>query len=194
MTALVVFDLDDTLIDTRNVLLPELLRRTAAALGVDPSRLDATGKPIDEVVRPLGPLPEERLRAAAEVWYAPDVPPLEPLPGARELLASLRGRIKLVLLTRGSPERQRRKIERSGLGPLFDEIVIRPIEAPGSKRDDLERLLRSHGVPPSRCAVVGDDPRDELLHAKALGCHAIRVPETPLAGVEKLLRDRGLLS
>ena len=193
MTALVVFDLDDTLIDTRNVLLPDSIRRTAAALGVPPDALDGTGKRLDEVLRPLGPLPPERLRVAAAEWYSPAVPPLDPLPGARELLARLRGRVRLVLLTRGDPARQRNKLARSGLAPLFDEVVIRPIESAGSKRDDLERLLAVHGVPPARCAVVGDDPRDELAHAEALGCHVVPIPETPLDRVEARLSGLGLL-
>lgn len=173
-----VFDLDDTLVDTKGALLPDALRRTAAALGVDAARLDPAGKRVEEVVAPLGPLPPALQAAAAAAWYAPDVPPLEPLPGMRELLERLRGRLLLFLVTRGDPARQARKLARCGLAPCFDRVVIRPIGAPGSKADDFRALLAEHGVAPEECAVIGDDPDDELAHAAALGCAAFRVPAT----------------
>jgi FMN phosphatase YigB (HAD superfamily) len=188
---LVVFDLDDTLIDTRNVLLPAALRRVADATGIPVADLDATGKKIEEVLRGVAGLSEAKRAAAAAAWYDPDVPPLDPVPGARALLERLRGRVRLCLLTRGEPARQRNKIERSGLGELFDEIVIRAIEQPGSKRDDLVRLLDGRAA--ARCAVIGDDPRDELHFAEELGCLAIAVPETPLEKIEARLEAAGIL-
>ena len=192
-STLVVFDLDDTLIDTRHALLPAALRRVSDATGVPVDRLDPRGKKIEEVLAGVPGLTPGQWEAAARTWYTPDVPPLEPLPGAREVLATLRGRVRLVLLTRGSPPRQRNKIAQSGLGPAFDEILIRAIDEPGSKRDDLEGLLARHGVPAARCAVVGDDERDELKHARALGCIAIKVPETPLHAIPATLERAGLL-
>jgi len=187
----VVFDLDDTLIDTRNVLLPAALRRVADATGVPVDDLDPTGKKIEEVLRGVSGLSEAQLAAAAAAWYDPDVPPLDPVPGARELLQRLRGRVRLCLLTRGEPARQRNKIARSGLAEFFDEIVIRAIDEPGSKRDDLARLIG--GRAPARCAVVGDDPRDELRYAEELGCVTIEVPATPLEEIETRLEEAGIL-
>lgn len=187
----VIFDLDDTLIDTRGLLLPDALRRTAAALGVPVERLDPAGKRFEEVARAVGPLPPEILERGAREWYSPEVPPLEPLPGARELLGILRGWCVRMLVTRGAPERQRRKIERSGLGPLFEEVVIRPIDREGTKREDFEALLRRHALRPEECVAVGDDPRDELLHAAALGMRVLRVPEVPLGEIPARLRSWG---
>jgi HAD superfamily hydrolase (TIGR01549 family) len=192
-STLVVFDLDDTLIDTRNVLLPLALKRVVDATGIPLERLDPRGKRIDEVLARVKDVTPEQREAAAKAWYRPEVPPLTPFPGARELLEALRGRVRLVLLTRGDPARQQRKIEQCGLGPLFDEIVIRAIEAPGSKRDDLAAMLARHRIGPSRCGVIGDDDRDELKHARDLGCVAIKVPETPLAGIPAALARAGLL-
>jgi len=192
-STLIVFDLDDTLIDTRNVLLPLALKRVADATGIPLARLDPRGKKIEEVLRGIEGVTQRQREVAAEAWYRPDVPPLTPLPGAREVLEALRGRVRLVLLTRGAPERQKRKIAQCGLGPLFDEIVIRPIEAPGSKRDDLEALLARHRIGPSRCGVIGDDDRDELKHARELGCIAIKVPETAIPAIPEALRRAGLL-
>jgi len=189
MTPCVIFDLDDTLIDTGGTLLPAALMRVARALGLPVDSLNARGKAIDEVLEAVEGLSEGQRRAAAEAWYAPEVPPLEPLPGAKAVLDALQGRAHLVLLTRGDPARQCLKIERSGLGDLFDEIVIRPIEGSGSKRDDLRTLLAKHG----KCAVVGDDERDELRYALELGCIAIKVPDTPLEEIPGRLVAEGHL-
>ncbi|MHC4972875.1 MAG: HAD family hydrolase [Planctomycetota bacterium] len=189
----VFFDLDDTLIDTRHRLLPAALQRVADATGIAREHLDATGKRIEEVLRNVGGLTPAQLDAARAAWYAPVVPELEPLPGAREVLAELAGRLLLVLVTRGHPVRQRRKIEQCGLGPCFDEIVIRPFEAPGSKRDDFARVMAAHGLLRGRCAVVGDDERDELRYGRELGCLVLKVPEVALADVPRRLRAAGIL-
>ena len=193
-SALVVFDLDDTLIDTKGTLLPEALRRTADALGVAVERLDPSGKTVEQVISRLAPLTPVRLEAARAAWYDPQVPPLTPLPGARDLLARLRNRVHLVLLTRGAEARQNSKIDASGLRGLFDEVVIRSVQSGGSKRDDLSALMQRFGVPARRCVVVGDDPDDELAHAGDLGCRTIRVPEVPLPEIPDRLRAFGLLS
>jgi HAD superfamily hydrolase (TIGR01509 family) len=189
----VFFDLDDTLIDTRHRLLPAALQRVAAATGIARERLDATGKKIEEVLKNVGGLTPAQRDAAKAAWYTPDVPALEPLPGAREVLDELAGRLLLVLVTRGHPARQREKIERCGLGPCFDEIIIRPFEASGSKRDDFARVMNAHGLAPGRCAIVGDDERDELRYGAELGCLVLKAPEVALAEVPRRLREAGIL-
>ena len=194
MNACVIFDLDDTLIDTRNVLLPLAMERVSRAIGVPVDRLNDRGKKIDELLAPVAGLSEAQRASAAAAWYKPEVPPLEPLPGARELLERLRGRVRLFLLTRGDPARQQAKVARCGLGRYFEDVVIRPIDSPGSKRDDIEAILERTQIPPDRCAVVGDDPADELRFAEELGCKAIRVPETRLSDVAETLVSAGLLS
>ena len=194
MPACVIFDLDDTLIDTTGVLVPDTLRRVAEAVGVPVVALDPSGKSVDEVLAPcverLAPGDRE---AAAAAWYSTDLPPLEPLPGAIDVLESLRGRVHLYLLTRGSPERQQRKVDVAGLRRYFERVVVRPIEGGGSKRDDIEAILAESGAVPATCAVVGDDETDELAHALDLGCLAIPVPRTPLPAIPDLLERTGLL-
>ena len=194
MDAVVIFDLDDTLIDTRNVLLPLAMARVSEAIGVPVDQLNDRGKHIDELLAPVDGLSDEQRAAAAEAWHRPEVPPLEPLPGARELLTELRGRVRLFLLTRGHPARQKQKVKQCGLGPYFEDVVIRAFGSDGCKRDDIEAILARTGLPAARCAVVGDDPRDELRFASELGCAAIEVPKTPLSDIAGILTRSGLLS
>jgi len=192
MNALAIFDLDDTLIDTRGQLLWPALERVAAVVGVPSDQLDATGKLIDEVLRPfLATIPEKTRKAAAAVWYDPSVPEIDPLPGARSMLEALNGRIHLALLTRGNPVRQSNKIDRCGLRDCFEAVRIRSIEEAGSKRDDIQALMEQFDVSAARTIVIGDDPRDELAHASALGCVAWQVPDVPLAEIAHRLRAGG---
>ena len=79
----------------------------------------------------------------------------------------------------------------SRAGPYFEDVVIRPIESSGSKRDDIEAILARTGLPPARCAVVGDDLKDELRFASELGCATIHVPKTPLSDITGILTRGG---
>ncbi|MHC4819904.1 MAG: hypothetical protein ACYTF8_17815, partial [Planctomycetota bacterium] len=74
-----------------------------------------------------------------------------------------------------------------------DEIIIRPFEAAGSKRDDFARVMDAHGLATGRCAIVGDDERDELKYGAELGCLVLKVPEVALADVPRRLREAGIL-
>jgi len=194
VNSLAVFDLDDTLIDTRGLLVPAALRAVARAAGVPEERLRAGGKRIDEILAGIEGLDEARRAAAAAAWYDPEVPPIDLMPGARTMLAALRGRIHLALLTRGDPRRQDNKIEACGARPLFEAVRIRPIEEPGTKADDLRDLMNAFGVAPPRTVVIGDDPRDELRHGRALGCRVLLVPEVSLDEIPVQLQQMGLLA
>jgi len=194
MNALAVFDLDDTLIDTHGALLPRALDAVARAAGVPVARLDRRGKRIEEVLAGVEGLSADRRAAAAAAWYDPAVPPIDLLPGARAMLAELRGRIHLALLTRGDPLRQANKIDRCGVRREFEAVRIRAIEEPGSKADDLRALMERFGTPPARTVVIGDDPRDEIRHGRELGCRVLVVPDVSLDGIPARLQGMGLLA
>ena len=83
---------------------------------------------------------------------------VRPFPGAIEALQRLRDQgIRLALITNGSGEVQRRKLDRFGLTPLFDCILIEG-ECGVGKPD--ERVYRSAlaqlGVEPEEAWMVGD--------------------------------------
>jgi len=84
--------------------------------------------------------------------------------------------IRLALLTNGSSESQRGKIERFGLAPFFSYIFIEGelgIGKPDERffRHALERL----GVDPSEAWMVGDRLEHDVKPAQKLGIYAIWV-------------------
>jgi putative hydrolase of the HAD superfamily len=85
------------------------------------------------------------------------------VPGALETLQSLKkDGVRLALLTNGSPETQRRKIERFGLAPYFDYILIEGEFGVGKPDQRVfSAALGKLSVSPSQACMVGDDlPRD----------------------------------
>ena len=132
------------------------------------------------------------MAAADRAWNSPDVPPLDPVPGARELLAELRPPLLLFLVTRGSAIRQQNKIDRIGVRDAFDAIRVCP-PVTGSKQDDFKTLMTDWRLRPERCVVVGDDPDDEIAHGDALGMHTILVSTMPLPAIPDQLRKWGIL-
>ncbi len=97
------------------------------------------------------------------------------LPNALETLRHLRGNgVRLALLTNGSREFQRRKIERFGLAELFDCIVIEGEFGAGKPdarvyRHALERV----GVRPVDTWMVGDNLEWDVAAPQRLGISGI---------------------
>lgn len=102
---------------------------------------------------------------------------IRPFPGAIETLRRLRERgVRLALLTNGSGAAQRRKIDRFGLAPLFDCVVIEG-EFGAGKPD--ERVYRHAcdqlGVAPAEAWMVGDRLDWDVAGPQGLGILGIWV-------------------
>ena len=92
-------------------------------------------------------------------------------PGVAELLRSLHGRYRLGLLSNFTdPRPVRRVLERDGLAPYLDAVVI---SADVGRRKPVpaifEAALEALGARPERTLFVGDDPDDDIGGAKAVG-------------------------
>jgi putative hydrolase of the HAD superfamily len=98
--------------------------------------------------------------------------PIELRPGVEETLPYLAARHELILFTKGHPEEQRRKIERSGLGGYFRRTaVVREKDVP-TYRD----LIGSMALEPARVWVVGNSPRSDINPALEVGLNAVYIP------------------
>ncbi len=95
--------------------------------------------------------------------------------GTAPLLGKLRTRLSVGLITNAyDGEMQRQRIERSGLGSFFDEILIAG-EAGVSKPDPELFLLMSSklGIPPEECIFVRDSPVYDIQGALSAGMKTV---------------------
>lgn len=117
--------------------------------------------------------------------------PIILLDGVAETVAVLTRYCRLFLLTKGDPQVQRSKVERSGLAHHFEAIHIVPEKGPETLRD----LLARHNLDPCRTWMVGNSPRSDVNPALAVGIGAIHIPyhrpwsfeEVPIADPERVI-------
>jgi putative hydrolase of the HAD superfamily len=98
--------------------------------------------------------------------------PVDLLEGAREVLDLLAPDFRLILITKGDLKDQERKLAKSGLADLFEEIEII------SEKDDRAygRIFKRHGIDPAKFLMVGNSVKSDILPVLALGGSAVHVP------------------
>ncbi|NLU71159.1 HAD family hydrolase [Streptomyces sp. HNM0575] len=97
---------------------------------------------------------------------------VELIPGVAETLTALGERHDLLLLTKGDPDEQQRKIEMSQLAHYFREIGIVP-----EKNDATYRgLIETHGLTPATSWMIGNSPKSDILPARQAGMNAVFIP------------------
>lgn len=92
--------------------------------------------------------------------------------GVGETLASLTQSHSLMLITKGDPAEQMRKIEDSGLGVYFRWVEVVADKSPVVYRGILER----YGIQAERFLMVGNSLRSDILPVLEIGGHAVLVP------------------
>jgi HAD superfamily hydrolase (TIGR01509 family) len=201
----VFFDLDDTLIDTAGQLVELALEDAAdamlrAGLGADRGELidflqskaraaqggnyfAAAAEQFSQGCADSSP--SSVAKEARAAFFAADVPDLEPLPCCRRLLRQLRERgSRLLLITAGNPETQRRKIDRLGFAATFDAIAyVNSLEGE-TKLPAFLQLLERYAFDPSDCLCVGDRVVGEIRDANSLGMWTARMRGGEFAAVE----------
>lgn len=98
--------------------------------------------------------------------------PVELLDGVEDVIPSLAGRYRLMVITKGDLLDQETKVARSGLGDHFDfvEVVSR------KDRGTYERLLEAHGARPGGFVMVGNSLRSDVLPVAEMGAVAVHIP------------------
>jgi putative hydrolase of the HAD superfamily len=98
--------------------------------------------------------------------------PMEVIEGVEETLAYLAGRHHLTLFTKGHPEEQRMKVDRSGLGRLFAHTaIVKEKDAPA-----YARLVGERGLEPETTWMIGNSPKSDINPALEAGLGAVLVP------------------
>jgi len=98
-------------------------------------------------------------------------------PGAKDALDHLRAEgVRLGMMTNGAAAAQRAKIERFGLAPYFDHIVIEGEFGAGKPdRRVFEALLAALNAEPGDAWAIGDHLEFDVLAPMKLGLHGVWV-------------------
>ena len=124
----------------------------------------------DDDLRTVLGFAEKILEAAVEV--------IEGVPETLEYLAS---RHDLTLFTKGNPEEQKLKIDRSNLGIWFGHTAIVKEKDAAAYRS----LSESRGMDPARAWMIGNSPKSDINPALEAGLHAVFVPHQHTWVLEK---------
>lgn len=98
----------------------------------------------------------------------------ETMPGVAATLGELATRHRLGLLTKGQPDEQLAKLERSRLAPLFAfvDVVAEKDEAA------YRWLIGRERLDPDRTFMIGNSPRSDINPAVRAGLRAVFLPHT----------------
>lgn len=107
--------------------------------------------------------------------------PVEIIPGVPETLEYLASRHDLTLFTKGHPEEQKLKIDRSGLGIYFGHTAI-------VKEKDAQayaKLAAERGLDRAKTWMIGNSPKSDINPALEAGLNAVFVPHARTWALEK---------
>jgi len=97
---------------------------------------------------------------------------IELLPQVEETLQALKQRHRLILVTKGSADEQKDKLQRSGLAPLFSGVEVLP-----EKHEDAYRSLTAHHRCEAKATwMIGNSPKSDVNPALAAGLNAVFIP------------------
>ncbi len=182
----IAFDLDDTLLDTSGLLVPQASRRACEAMLAAGLRctLEECLKAREELATRMSHTEiftqianrfgtnqnGKAIHDALEAFYNPEVPTELPLlPGVHENLATLKQSYRIFLVTVGVPATQEKKIKALQIAHFFDGIYILNGFI-GEKKDDAFRdILRRQKHEPKHLLSVGNRLSSEIRDGKKVG-------------------------
>jgi putative hydrolase of the HAD superfamily len=98
--------------------------------------------------------------------------PVELIEGVEETVAHLAERHELTIFTKGDPEEQKLKIDRSGLARYFQHAEV------VKEKDEIayRELANVRGFDPGKTWMIGNSPKSDINPALAAGLSAVFVP------------------
>ena len=188
---LIIFDLDDTLIDTSGSVTPFKMRQCLEAFvqrGLKIADFDAAFHRLLDINRKAGSSEEAHARFLGEIggdakWIqeaaremTQPLPPdfvVSETPGAKEILQILAQKCPLALVTGGSPPFQLEKLEKAGIDKSFFSKMAIPKDS--VKGPIYEGLIREFSLPSEAVWVCGDRVAMDLEPAHRLGCRTVHM-------------------
>jgi putative hydrolase of the HAD superfamily len=98
--------------------------------------------------------------------------PIELIAGVEETLAYLSRRHQLTLFTKGHPDEQRMKVDRSGLGGFFHHTAI----VKEKDRAAYGQIVEERGFHKPDTWMIGNSPKSDINPALEAGLNAVLVP------------------
>lgn len=184
-----LLDLDDTLYEEGSYVrsgLRAVAAGIAAAAGRSPEEVsrflldafDRGGRErlFDRCLPAFGLAPSAEAIAGLVEVYRGHTPDIAFYPGVAEMLARLRRRFRLAVVTDGLPRMQRAKTTALGLDALAHAIVYTwELDRPKPAADGFLAALAAVGGTPARALIVGDNPDHDLAAAVTLEMAAARI-------------------
>ena len=98
--------------------------------------------------------------------------PMEVIEGVEQTLEYLSARHRLLLFTKGHPEEQKLKLDRSGLARYFEHCeIVKEKDA-----ENYRRVVATHAMAPDQTWMVGNSPKSDINPALEAGLNAVLVP------------------
>lgn len=186
----IIFDLDDTLVDTFSLLIVPLERKAAglisrnAALPIAEPELfkllialrKSSPTSIPDVLSCLsGQLQPHILKLYNSVFDDFDISPLVIGDCIKQKIVSLRGEYHTILLTEGRISKQTEKLRWLGLEKCFDTVQIIDTNSDKTKKDYLTNFATSFSLAYGDLLVVGNRIDNEILAGLLLGTKTLWV-------------------
>lgn len=187
---LIIFDLDDTLIETTRAILPFKLRHALEEMMRKGLEIADFNKSFDHLLCLNNEA--ESSRQGLELFLkeiqsldffnigmqALDAPlpqdfTVSPTLYAQDVLLELKNHHTLALVTYGNLEYQKQKLKISGIKEeIFKQLIVIPIQ---NKKPSYEYLLQLLQYQPKETLVCGDRVASDLVPAKELGMHTVHM-------------------
>jgi putative hydrolase of the HAD superfamily len=107
--------------------------------------------------------------------------PMEVIEGVEETLAYLAAHHDLTLFTKGHPDEQKLKVDRSGLGRYFNHTaIVKEKDAPAYRK-----LVEERAMDPELAWMIGNSPKSDVNPALEAGLRAVFVPHAHTWILEK---------
>ena len=152
------------------------LRRVSPKEGANHRQIQTTAWALRETARRYWMETDTAfLRQAEEAFVTPEAQGWKPLPGVREVLGWLHGRVKLGIVSNTrSHLLVERTLEHLGFRSLFGPVVT---SAGCGWRKPSSRIFREAldvwGLPPEQIVMIGDSPTKDVAGAEALGMRTV---------------------
>jgi putative hydrolase of the HAD superfamily len=188
---LIIFDLDDTLIDTTGSITPvkleqALVKMVEAGLEVGNfeealdilKRLDTAAESGSQTLLEFLEITNADKKyfeiGHAELYgQLPSDFPVYPLDQALEVLEELGAQHQLALVSMGKPDQQLLKLKNAGIdSTIFSKMII---SEDRDKKPHYKTILDELGFTPLQTVVCGDSVGRDLLPAKELGCITVQM-------------------